>query len=63
MVKNPNWQEAMEADQLNVDYIQSVSEDLYSGRPRTNPASSGGGLDPGNSGLQHQRPKSLGRAV
>ena len=47
MVKNPNWQKAD---------LQSVWLE------KQNPLVTGWGLEPGTSGLQHQRPKPLGHA-
>ena len=45
MVKNPNWHAG---GSLPAGYIQSVTEDLNSGRPRTNPVSGRvEGLNPG----------------
>ena len=37
MVKNPNWQEACRS----VGYFTSVTEELNSGLPRTNPVMAG----------------------
>jgi len=59
IVKNPNL-----AGGRPVNYLQSVTEDLNSGLSRNKSRQwPGGGLEPGTSGLQHQRPKPLGHAA